>query len=140
MKQKFSKSWISSKQPRKQRKYTYNAPISIKRVFLSSGLSKALKNIYHKRTLKIRTGDRVKVLRGEYAGKSGEITKISLKNTKVYIDGIITKKSTGTEVQVPLHPSNLQVTELNLKDTKREKALKRTIPAATPKVKSDKKE
>ena len=139
MNKKFSKSWISSKQPRKQRKYAYNAPISIKRTFLGCGLSKALKNIYHKRSIKLHIGDRVKVLRGENAGKTGEITKISLKDTKVYVDGIVTKKSTGTEVQVPMHPSNMQITEINDKDIKREKAIKKT-PAKNKEKKIDKKE
>ena len=33
MKSIFSKSWVSSKQPRKQRKYRYNAPDHIKKKF-----------------------------------------------------------------------------------------------------------
>ena len=39
----FSKSWVSSKKPGKQRKYRINAPLNIKRKFLSVHLSKELR-------------------------------------------------------------------------------------------------
>jgi len=42
MKQKFSTTWKASKQPRKQRKYSANAPLHIKRKMLSANLSKTL--------------------------------------------------------------------------------------------------
>jgi len=126
MKKEFSRAWKSSKQPRKQRKYVHNAPLNIKRALMSCNLSKALRNIYKRRSFKVKVKDRVKVLRGENANKTGEISKISFKDSKVYIVGIARKKVNGTEVQIPFHPSNLQITELDLKDTKREKAIKRT--------------
>ena len=50
MKRKFSKSWKSSKQPRKQRKYSANAPLHLKRKLLSVNLSKELRKKYGKRS------------------------------------------------------------------------------------------
>ncbi len=125
MKKEFSKNWNKSKQPRKQRKYVHNATINIKRKLLGCNLSKALQNIYKRRSFTLKKGDRVKVARGQNKGKTGEVTKISVKDTKVYISGLVTKKVNGTEVQVPFHPSSLQITEPDLKDVKREKSIKR---------------
>jgi large subunit ribosomal protein L24 len=60
MKKKWSKTWKSSKQPRKQRKYRHNAPLHIKHKFLSASLSKDLKKKYNIRNISLRKGDRVK--------------------------------------------------------------------------------
>lgn len=125
MKTKFSKSWLRSKQTRKQRKYRYNAPIHIKRKFLGANLSKDLRKKHNKRTLVVRKGDKVKVMRGSFKGKDGEISKVDVKKTKVYIEQIKRKKVSGTEVQVPFDPSNLQIIELNLDDEKRIASLRR---------------
>ncbi len=62
MKRKFSKSWKSSKQPRKQRKYAANAPLHLKRKLLSVNLSKDLRKKYGKRNMMIRKEDVVKIM------------------------------------------------------------------------------
>ena len=80
MKKIFSTSWKSSKQPRKQRKYVYNAPNHIKKKLVSTTLSKELRKNYGKRNVPIRKGDKIKVLRGQFKGKTGEVTKVDLKN------------------------------------------------------------
>jgi large subunit ribosomal protein L24 len=116
MKTKFSKTWISSVQPRKQRKYRYNAPLNIKRNFLSINLSKELRDKYGIRSIKPRTGDKVKVMRGSFKSKSGQIEKIDSKNVKVYVAKIELTKKDGSKSKSPIHPSNLQITELNLSD------------------------
>jgi len=125
MKKKFSKTWISSKQPRKQRKYRYNAPLNIKSKFLGSHLSKELKDKYRKRSIQIRKGDSIKVLRGQFKNKTGKIDRVDIKKSKVYITGIEVTKKDGTKALYPIHPSNLIITNLNLDDKKRKKSLER---------------
>ncbi|VVB61191.1 50S ribosomal protein L24 [uncultured archaeon] len=125
MKSIFSKTWKASKQPRKQRKYRHNAPIHVRRKFLSAHLSKHLRKEYGRRSAKLRTEDLVKILRGEFNGKEGKVQKIDLSKSFVFIEGITKKKSGGKEFQVPVHASNVQIVELNLKDAKRVKALKK---------------
>ena len=49
MKKDFSKSWKSSRQPRKQRKYVFNAPLHIRHKLVSANLSKELRKKYGKR-------------------------------------------------------------------------------------------
>ena len=118
---RFSASWKSSTQPRKQRKYSANAPLHIKRKFLSMNLSKELRKKYKKRNIPARKGDTVKIMVGKFKKKTGKIVSIDVKTSKVKIDGIVIKKQDGSKVNVRIHPSNLQIVELNVEDKKRMK-------------------
>ena len=130
MKTRFSKTWNSSVQPRKQCKYRYNAPLHIKGKFLSISLSKELRKKYNKRSLRARVGDKVKVLRGQFKGREGPIDEIDMKNTKVYITKIEVTKREGAKVRAPINPTNMQITELKLDDKKRKAKLNKEKPEA----------
>ncbi len=119
MKKKFSTSWKSSKQPRKQRKYKANAPLHLKKKFVSVNLSKDLRKKHGKRNLAIKKGDVVKVMRGKFKKKQGKVLSVKLKMQKITIEGIQVTKLDGSKVNVNLRPSNLQIIELNLEDKKR---------------------
>ena len=116
MKSQFSKTWNSSTQPRKQRKYRYNAPSNIRRKFLSVNLAKDLREKHGARNAKIRSGDKVKILRGNFRSKTGVVDKVDLTNLKVYVVGVEVLKRDGSKAKVPLNPSNLQIVELKLDD------------------------
>jgi len=136
MKQKFSTSWKASKKPSKQRKYSANAPLHIKKKFVSVNLSKELRKKYEKRNIPVRKGDNVKIMRGKFKGKEGKVLKVELKKSKVTIESIQIKKQDGSKVNVKMQPSNLQIIELNLEDRKRNKALnKKTEDKNKPKEK-----
>ena len=124
MKNKFSKHWKASKQPRKQRKYAANAPLHLKRKLLSVNLSKELRKRFSKRNIVVRKGDTVKIMRGKFKTKSGKITEVNIKTSKVKIEGIMAKKQDGSKVNIKMRPSNLQIIELNLEDKKRMKTTK----------------
>ncbi len=119
MKQQFSTKWKASKQPRKQRKYIANAPLHLKKKFISVNLSKELRKKYGKRNISARKGDVVKIKRGKFKGKQGKILEVKLKVQKIIVEGIQVKKLDGSKVNVALRPSNLQIIELNLEDKKR---------------------
>ena len=123
MKKKFSTHWKSSKQPRKQRKYRYNAPLHILHKFMSVHLSKDLRKKYGIRSIPTKKGDRVKIARGQFKGKTGKIEKVILKKTKVFVEGIQQTSKTGNKSFYPIHPSNLILVELNLNDKKRKEKL-----------------
>src|SRR3989344_7396736 len=116
---KFSKFWKSSKQPRKQRKFLANAPLHIRKKFVSVNLAKDLRKKHGTRNLPIKKGDTVKILKGKFKGKKGKIIKVNLKNLKIFIEEIQIKKQDGSKVNVGLRPSNLQIIELDLNDRKR---------------------
>jgi large subunit ribosomal protein L24 len=130
MKSQFSKTWNSSVQPRKQRKFRHNAPLNVKRKFLTVNLAKDLREKHNARNIKIRKGDKVKVLRGNYRTKTGTVDRIDITNLKIYVTGIEISKKDGSKAKVPLNPTNLQITELKLDDKKRKEKF-------TPKKKAE---
>jgi len=119
MKSHFSTSWISSTQPRKQRKYLANAPLHIRHKFLSSHLSKVLREKYSKRNLPLRKGDEVLIMRGSFRKKKAKVISINLKKSRVTLEGIQRSKKDGTKVNVYFHPSVLQIHSLGLEDKQR---------------------
>jgi len=127
MKTKFSTSWKSSKQPRKQRKYRYNAPLHTKQKFVHVHLSKELIKKYKRRNLGLRKGDKVRVVRGQYKKHVAKVERIDIKKTKAYLEGIEIAKRDGTKTIPPIEPSNLVITELNLDDKMRQKILDRKV-------------
>lgn len=119
MKNEFSKNWKSSKQPRKQRKYLVNAPLHLKKNFVVANLSKDLRKKHDKRSLPIRKGDTVQVMRGKFKGNKGKVLNVKLKESKIIIENIQVTKMDGSKTSVKLQPSNLQIIELNEEDKKR---------------------
>ncbi len=126
MKTKFSTTWNHSKQPRKQRKFAKNAPLHIKRkVVLSAHLSKELREQYGKRSMTVRKGDKVKVLRGDFKNKTGIIDSVSVVRGLVKIRGIEVIKKDGTKIMKSIPASNLEIIELNLDDAERKNIINR---------------
>lgn len=124
MKKTFSTNWKASKQVRKQRKYRSNAPLHIKAKMLGSNLSKPLREKHKRRTISVRKGDEVRILSGQFKGKTGKINSVNVKRLRVSIEGIQRAKKDGTKIAVWFAPSNLQIQELNLEDKRRIKERK----------------
>jgi len=122
-KNSFSTTWKRSTQPRKQRKYRHNAPLHVKQKMVHVHLSPALRKKYGTRNVQIKTGDKVKILRGESKGKEGKVEKVSLKYGRAFITGLEKIKTDGSKVNAPFDPSNLMIIELNLDDKKRKTKL-----------------
>src|SRR3989344_3883125 len=112
MKKLFSTHWKSSKQPRKQRKYLAKAPLHIKHKFLGAHLSRELRKQY-------------KIKRGQFKGVKGKIEHVDLKKTRIHIANAQITKKDGNKVFYPIHPSNVIIIGLNLKDKKRIKIIER---------------
>lgn len=118
---------MKSSKPKKQRKALYNAPLHKKQKLLAAHLSKQLIKQFSKRSLTLRKGDEVKVMRGEYAGETGKISEVDLKRTKIYIENIKGKKVSGEEFSVPFHPSKLLIISPVMDDPKRKKIIQRKV-------------
>lgn len=125
MKSTFSTAWKSSSKPRKQRKFQANAPFHIRHKFLSASLSKDLRKKHNKRSMPVRKGDEVLVMRGAFRKKKVKITSVDTRRTRVVLEGIQRTKKDGTKVNVYFNPSSLQIISLNLDDKKRVQVLER---------------
>ena len=131
MKTAFSTSWVSSRQVRKQRKYRHNAPLHIKHTFLNAHLSKELHQKYGKRSLPLRKGDEVLVMRGSFAKKRAKVRSVSHATLKVYLEGIQKSKRDGTKYNVPFNARALQLVQLDTSDNKRIQVKTPSTPSGT---------
>jgi large subunit ribosomal protein L24 len=109
---------VSSK-PKKTRKRAYTAPKHVKSKTIVGHLSKTLKTELAKRSISLRKGDTVKVMRGSFKGKEGKITKVNREKKKIFIEKVIRKKSDGTEFEVAIDPSKVVVRDIDKSDKKR---------------------
>lgn len=119
MKSEFSKTWNSSKQPRKQVKFRANAPNHIKRKFMGSNLDKGLRTKHGVRSIEVRKGDEVKVMRGKFRGKLGKVGDVDIKNTRLQVDGLQREKKGGEKLVTWFNPSNLKIISFEGNDTRR---------------------
>ena len=106
-------------QPRKQRKALYNAPAHARGKHLSAALSKDLRADLGKRSLPLRSGDKVRVLRGDFKGHEGEVLSVDYTSYKVTIEEVTLSKPDGTAVFLPVDPSNLMIIDADTKDDRR---------------------
>jgi large subunit ribosomal protein L24 len=90
---------------------------------LGSALSKELRNKYKRRSIRPREGDSVRILRGEYKNVEGKITGVIPKEGKVNVEGVTKEKQKGGTAPVPIHMSNVVLTNLSLDDKQRKAKL-----------------
>ena len=106
-------SRTGSIQPRKQRKYRYNIPLHQRKKLVSSHLAKLLRQQYKIRSIPVRKGDTVKIMRGTYHGKEGVIDSVNTKDARVYITGIERIKKDGSKTLVPIAASKILITAVH---------------------------
>ena len=122
-----------SSKPRKQRKWLTVAPLNSRQKMVSSTLSEELRAKYKKRSAQVRKGDKVKIMRGDYKGTTGEVTAVVLKDYTITVQGVTVKKADGTEKPRPIAPSNVMITELNDEDKVRRATLEKKTAAPAKK-------
>ena len=110
---------VTSSQPRKQRKFRYNAPLHVKGKFLNAPTSDEVSTEHGVKTLRVIEGDTVKVLRGDHKGTEGKVREVDVKHERVTVDGVSEVKADGKEVPRKIHASNLLLTKLNTDDERR---------------------
>jgi large subunit ribosomal protein L24 len=115
----FSTVWKSSKRVAKQRKYAHNAPLHLKGKFLNAPVSAELQKKTNMKTLRVRKGDKVKVLRGQFKGLIGAVESVSLADSRIFIPKAEVIKKDGAKVKYPIHASNVQLVELGGNDKRR---------------------
>ena len=114
-----------STKARKQRKARTEAPLHIKRRMVAAHLDSGLMREYNVRSLTVRKGDTVKVLRGAEGvkGVESKVVKVDLKDCKIIIENITVAKADGTQKQRTVDPSDVVITKLDLSDPWRKEKL-----------------
>ena len=113
---------IKSKKPNKQRKYWKQMALHEQKKKLKGHLSKELRKELKKRSIGLRKGDEVKIMRGSHKGFRGKIARVERKNARVFIEKLARKKADGTEILLPVNAAKLMVVSLTAREgTKTEK-------------------
>lgn len=111
----------------------YQATFQTRSKQLGSALSKDLRKKYGKRSVRAIEGDSVTILRGEFKGVEGKISKVSTEKSSVAIEGVKKEKTKGDKFDVYIHTSNLIVTSLSTDDRWRISKLEGKDPRKQPK-------
>lgn len=114
-----------SKQPRKQRKFRFNAPLHLRHKLMAVTLSEELREKYETRSLPVKKGDTVLVMRGDFKEQEGKVEKVDYKHYRIFVEGVSLQKPDGNQIYHPVHPSNVQLVELELEDEERNEAIER---------------
>jgi len=115
----------TSHKARKQRKARGEAPLHKRRRMVSAHLDSALMREYNIRSVPVRKGDTVRIVRGssDLKGSENKVASIDLKNYKIIIENITVPKADGTQTERPIDPSNVIITKLDLSDSWRKQKL-----------------
>ena len=100
---------------------------------MGANLSKDLQKKYGKKSARVVEGDSVTILRGEFKGVDGKVSKISTQKSSVAIEGVKKEKTKGDKFDVYIHTSNLVITSLNGDDKWRMAKLEGKDPRKQPK-------
>lgn len=112
-----------SKKRRKQRKEHHNAPHHKKRKIMSSALSGELRDRYDTRSIPVKEGDEVEVMRGSFKGHIDKVARVDRRNMKIYVENVTVQKADESKEPFGIHPSNLRITKLDLSDPWRKEKL-----------------
>jgi len=103
----------------------YKAPDHLRQKLFAAPLSPELKATHKVKSLPVRSGDTVRITRGDHKGFEGKVTRVDRNKYRIYVEGLTREKVDGTTIFVPIHPSKVMITKLNLDDKWRKKILER---------------
>jgi large subunit ribosomal protein L24 len=81
---------------------------------LKCRLDEFLQEEHGLRSLVIKKGDLVRIMRGQFRDTESKVTSVSYKKGVVYLDNTTITKADGKETAVPIHPSNLMLVKLEM--------------------------
>jgi|TARA_B100001964_G_scaffold244189_1_gene324668 large subunit ribosomal protein L24 len=114
-----------SKKPGKQRKAHYNSPLHTRNTLVAAMIDKKLRTKIKKRSIPVRKGDTVQMMRGDFKGHKGKVARVNLKRGRIFVEGITVQKADGSDILYPVHSSNVRIVKLQKKDKKRQISLER---------------
>jgi ribosomal protein uL24 len=109
---------------RKVRKAVFTAGSEQRRKLMSARLDKDLVEQYGVRSIPVRKGDEVKIVRGKQASRDGKVVGVFRKHFVIYVERVVRTKANQQEVPIPIAPSNVVITKLEMNPS-RERILAR---------------
>ncbi len=97
----------------------FKSPIHVHKRFLKCRLDDVLREEYGVRSLGLKKGDLVRIMRGQFRDTEAKVTRVDYANARVHLDSASTTKSDGKEASIPIHASNLMLVKLELNDERK---------------------
>ncbi len=116
-----------SSKPRKQRKRQIEAPLHQRKKMVRGHLAPKYLEAGKKRSLTIRKGDQVRIMRGEHKGEEGKVENVNLKNLTITIEGVTQAKADESQSARMIHASNIMIIKPDMSDRRRLMKFGRTI-------------
>jgi large subunit ribosomal protein L24 len=115
----------SSTKAKKQRKARSDAPLHKRKRMVAAHLDSSLMREYNVRSLTVRKGDTVKVIRGsqDFKGSESKVAAVDLNKYKIVIENVTIAKADGTQKQKAVDPSDVVITKLDMSDPWRKQKL-----------------
>lgn len=115
----------------------FNAPAHLRHRLMGAPLSNELAASKGAKTLPVRKGDTIRIKRGDNKGFEGKVSRVDLKEYRIYIEGLTREKVDGTNIFIPVHPSKVEIRNLNLDDDWRKDVLRRKKEIEKPQKKEE---
>jgi large subunit ribosomal protein L24 len=95
-------------------------------------LSRELRARFHRRSVPLRKGDTVRVMKGSYLGREERVAKIGRRDYTVTLDNVTLKTGEEKLKPLPIRTNHLVIIRLNLADEWRRETLKVRPEELTP--------
>src|SRR6266550_3187058 len=92
---------MASAKPSKQRKRLFQAPKHRQRRMLSARLSDDLTARHKVRRIPLRTGDTVRIMRGEFADLVGKVEKVEYSTGRIFVEGMTRRRRPASHQNFP---------------------------------------
>ncbi|KAI8609443.1 translation protein SH3-like domain-containing protein, partial [Chytriomyces sp. MP71] len=99
---------------RVQRKAHFTAPSNLRRKQMVASLAKELREKHKVRSLPIREGDEVEIVRGSNKGKVGKVTAVYRKKWVIHVEKVTKEKSNNQSVDLGIDPSKVKITTIKM--------------------------
>jgi len=103
----------------------------MQRKMISAPLSPELRKRYGRRSIPVRKGDTVKVVRGDFTGIEGKVNRVDYDRERLFVEGLTRDNVSGTSTPVSVHSSKVSITNLNLSDKWRADTLEAGKPQSS---------
>ena len=120
-----------SRQPRKQRRAHFNAPMHRARKEMSSHLSGELIEEWNVRSLPVVKGDTVRIIRGGHKGHEAKVADLDIKRRLITVEDATIAKADGTATPKWINHTNVIITKLVLDDPRRKEKLEELARRST---------
>ncbi|MGA8663470.1 MAG: 50S ribosomal protein L24 [Thermoplasmata archaeon] len=123
---------VSPHSPRRQRRAVYNADTFERRLRMTVPLSRELRSRFHVRSVPLRKGDTVRVMKGSFIGREERVAKMDRRSYTVTLDNVTLKTGEEKLKPLPVRTNHLLIIRLNLADAWRRKSLQVREEEVTP--------